>query len=169
MEYPVLVFLHVALGILWAGGAVALGFFIIPAVLDAGPAGGAVMAGVAKRRFPLLMTIYGILVFLTGLRLYMLRFSPAWLSSPEGIVLSLGAVLGIGGLAIGLFVQKPTVERLGGLAAQVAASGQPPSPAQAAEMQTLRTKLRSVARLTAYHLLGASVLMALHRFAAVLG
>lgn len=168
MEYPLLVFLHVAAGVLWAGGAVALGLFIIPSVIEAGPAAGAVMAGVARRRFPVVMTTFGFIVFLTGVRLYMLRFSPDWLTSPEGIVLSLGALLGIGGLAIGFFVQKPTVQRMGALAAVIAASGGAPSAAQAAEMQALRTKLGTVARLTAYHLLGATLLMALHRFATAL-
>ena len=49
MEFPVLILIHVVFGIFWAGGAIVLGLFVVPAVLDAGPAGGAVMAGVVKR------------------------------------------------------------------------------------------------------------------------
>ena len=166
MEYSVLVFLHIGLGILWAGGAVVLGLFIIPAVLDAGPAGGAVMAGVTRRKLAPVMVAFGVIVVLTGLRLYMLRFSAGWLTSPAGIVISLGALLGIGGLGIGMFVQKPLVERIGKAAAGLAASGAPPTPEQAAEMHAMRGRLRSIARLTALHLLGAALLMSLHRVAA---
>ena len=37
--------------------------------------------------------------------------------TPEGIVLALGALLGLGAFGIGLFVQKPSVQKLGELAA----------------------------------------------------
>jgi hypothetical protein len=50
----------------------------------------------------------------------------------------------------------------------VAASGAPPTPAQAAELQHLRGKLGRVARVLAFHLLAASLLMASHRLAALL-
>ncbi|MCC7008935.1 MAG: hypothetical protein IT184_08980 [Acidobacteria bacterium] len=168
MEYPILIFLHVAAGILWAGGAVSTGLFIVPALIEAGPAAGAVMAGVARRKYPALMTALGIVAVLTGARLYMLRFSTAWLASPAGIVITLGAILGLGGLAIGMFVQKPLAQRLGRMAAQAAASDQPPSPAQIAEMQAMRARFQRVARLTAFHLLGAAVLMAAYRLAAAI-
>lgn len=165
MEYLVLIFLHVTLGIFWAGAAAVLGLFIIPSVLDAGPAGGAVMAGVVKRRMPIYLTTAGALVVLTGIRLYMVRFSPAWLTSPEGLVLTLGALLGIGGLGIGVGVQKPTVQKLSALGQQIAKSGAPPSAEQAAEMKALQQKLRRSAKLTAWHLIAASALMASHRLA----
>jgi hypothetical protein len=145
-----------------------LGLFVLPSVLDAGPAGGAVMAGVVKRKLPVVLTMAAGLVVLSGLRLYMLRFSGAWLQSPEGMVLSLGALLGLGGFALGLFVQKPAVEKLGALAAEIAKSGGPPNASQAGELRDLQAKLRRVARLTAWHVLGASLLMASHRLASML-
>lgn len=163
MEYLSLIFLHVFFAIIWAGAAISIGFFIIPAVLDAGPAGGAVMAGVAKRKFPIVMTVAAVLVVLTGLRLYTIRFSMEWLLSREGAVLTVGALLAIGAFVLGVFVQKPTVERIGALSAQIAASGAPPSAAQASELQALRQRLRKIAALTAWHLLGAALLMAMHR------
>ena len=83
--------LHVLGGILWAGAAFVMGFFFIPAVMDAGPAGGPVMAGLMRRRFPLVMTVLGVTVVLSGARLYMLRFSSGWIFSPEGLVITLGA------------------------------------------------------------------------------
>lgn len=165
MEYFLLVFLHVTGAIVWAGGAITMGFFTIPAVLEAGPGGGAVMNGVMKRRFPVLMTGSAIVVIVTGLRLYTSRFSMEWLTSAEGIVLSLGGLLGIGAFVIGLFVQKPVAMKLGALGAQIAASGGPPAPEQARELAAIRSRLAKVGRVTAWHLFGAVLLMAVHRLA----
>lgn len=168
MEFSTLLLVHVFFGIVWAGGAIAAGFFIVPAVLEAGPAGGAVMAGVMKRRFPILMSVSAGLVVLSGLRLYSLRFSTAFLGTPEGIALTLGGVLGLGAFVLGVFVQRPTAQRLGELGAQISAGGGPPTPEQAADMQALRSRLSRVARLTAWHVVFASLLMASHRLAAML-
>jgi uncharacterized membrane protein len=168
MEYTVLILLHVALGTFWAGGGIVLGLFVVPSVLDAGPAGAAVMAGVVKRRMPVVLTFAAALVVLTGVRLYMLRFSGAWLTSAEGIVLSFGALLGLGAFALGVFVQKPTVQKLAALGAEISKSGGPPTTAQAGQLRELQAKLRRVARLTAWHLIGASLLMASHRLASML-
>jgi hypothetical protein len=164
VEYFLLIAVHVAFGIFWAGGAITAGLFIIPSVLDAGPAGGAVMAGVVKRRLPIVFSAAAVLVLLTGLRLYMFRFTTAWLATPEGIALTLGGLLGIGAFAIGVFVQRPTAERLAALGGAVAASGRPPSTEQAAEMDALRRRLRRMATVTAWHLIGATILMSSHRF-----
>ena len=166
MEYPVLILVHVFFGIIWAGSAVATGLFIVPSVIEAGPAGGVVMAGVARRRFPIVMTVSAALVVLSGLRLYMLRFSPTWVVTPEGLVLTLGGLLALAAFVMGLVVQKPTVDRLGRLAAEIAASGSAPSGSQASELQALRARLRKSAALTAWHLLGAAALMSVHRLAA---
>ncbi|MEO7192769.1 MAG: hypothetical protein ABI051_17105 [Vicinamibacterales bacterium] len=168
MEYGTLIFLHVFFGLFWAGAAVATGLFILPAVLEAGPAGGAVMAGVAKRRFPLIMTGAGILVVLTGLRMFSLRFTPEWIRLPEGMVLAVGGLLAIVALIVGVTVQKPAAERLGTLAGRIAASGAPPTAAQLAEMQTYRSRLVMGGRLTAGLLIGTAALMAVHRLAALL-
>jgi hypothetical protein len=165
MEYLVLIFLHVFFGIVWAGSAVATGLFILPAVLDAGPAGGAVMAGVTRRKLPVFLMFAGAVVILTGLRLYMLRFSPTWMTTPEGVVLTLGGLLALAAFAMGIFVQRPTVERIGKLSTQIAASGTPPTASQSSELQALRDRLRKIAALTAWHLLGAAALMSIHRLA----
>ena len=168
MEYFLLIFLHVFLGIVWAGGGIVTGLFVIPSVLDAGPAAGPVMAGVAKRRLPLVLTLAAALVVLTGIRLYMIRFTPAWLTTPEGLVLTLGGLLGLAAFAMGVFVQRPTVQRIGQLSAAIAQAGGPPTASQQAELQALRARLRRIAPVVAWHLLAAAALMSAHRFAVVL-
>jgi hypothetical protein len=168
MEYLILVFLHVLCGIFWAGAGIVLGLFVVPSVMEAGPQAGGVMLGIARRRLPMVMTVLGAIVVLTGLRLYMLRFSPAWLSTPNGIVLTVGGVLGLGAFAIGVFVQRPAAMRMGVLAAEIARAGGTPDPARAAEVQALRAKLGRAATLTALHLLGAATLMAVQRLASAM-
>jgi hypothetical protein len=100
--------------------------------------------------------------------LYSMRFSTAFLGTPEGIVLTLGGILGLGAFVIGVFVQRPVAGRLGALGAQIQAAGGPPTPEQAAELGRLRERLGRVARLTAWHLLLAAFLMASHRLAAMM-
>jgi hypothetical protein len=168
MELAILILLHVFFAILWGGGAIAMGFFVVPSVLEAGPGGGPVLAGVLKRKFPVLMTGSAVIVLLTGIRLYMLNFTGAWLTTPRGIVLTLGAIVGLGAFFIGVFVQRPVAARLGALGAEVAAKGGPPSPEQAKEMEAVRTRLGKVARITAWHLIAAAVLMAANRVATFL-
>lgn len=165
MEYLSLIFLHVAFGIIWAGGGAAIGLFVIPAVIEAGPGGGAVMAGVLKRKLPIALTVSGFIVILTGLRLYMVRFSPAWLTAPEGIVLTLGGLLGLGAFVFGFFIQRPIAMRIGALSGRIAASGSAPTAAELQELQTLRERLRRSALITALQLIGAAFLMASHRLA----
>lgn len=166
MEYPILILLHVFFAIIWAGGAIAAGYFIIPAVLEAGPAGGAVMAGVLERRFPMVMTASALVVVLSGIRLYSMQVSLDWLRTTHGIVLSLGALAGLGAFFVGLFVQKPAADKMGALGAKLAANGAPPSPEEAAEMEALRKRLGKAARVTAWHLIAAALLMAGHQLAA---
>lgn len=168
MAYPLSILIHVVFGTLWAGGAVALGFFIFPAVIEAGPAGGAVMGGVAKRQLPVYFSAFAILTVLSGLYLIHVRSSanPEFFTSAEGMVLSLGALLGLGAFGLGLGIQRPTAMRIGALGAQIAQQGGQPTPEQIAELGVLRPKLLKIAKVVAFHLLGSVVCMAAHRLAA---
>jgi uncharacterized membrane protein len=168
MEYVSLILIHVACGVVWAGGVISMGFFIIPAVMEAGPSGGAVMGGVVKRKFPVVMVSLAVLVVLTGLRMYMVRFSSAWLGTPEGIVLTLGGLAGIAALGIGIGIQKPATERMAALGAQIAAAGVPPTAEQAAELAALRARVLKIGRVLAVHLIVAVLCMASHRLFAAM-
>ena len=86
----------------------------------------------------------------------------------QGLVLTLGAILGLGAFVLGVFIQRPLVGRVSALAAQIASSGRPPTPDQSSQLQAMRDRLKKIAALTAWHLLGASALMSFQRLAAAL-
>jgi len=168
MELASLRLLHILFGVFWAGGAICLGWFVLPAVNASGPAGGEVMRRIVDRKFPQLMLVAGFVTLITGLRLYMLRFSVAWVTTPEGIALTLGGLLGLGAFAIGLFAQRPTAMKLQALGAQIASGGGPPTEAQQAELQALKSRMQKLGHVLAAHLAGAVFLMSAMRLVLLL-
>ena len=96
--------LHILLAAIWFGAAVAMMFFVIPAVKDAKQAGGAVMAGVMSRKYPQIMQSIAGLTILTGFYLYWRftgGFDPVLSASMGGRVFGAGAVAGILALIVG--------------------------------------------------------------------
>ena len=133
------------------------GFYLMPAIREAGPAGGPVIRGLLSRKFPVVMSITGLVAVLSGLRLYTIRFSIAWLATPEGITLTVGALFAIGALFIGIAIERPAAMRAEVL---LHAAGASPSPEQLQEMADVQVRVARAARATAWHLFGAAVFMA---------
>jgi hypothetical protein len=159
MEYGTLILVHVICAIIWGGGIIFMGFYLIPSVLESGPAAGPVMGGImVKRKLPVMMSAVGILAVLTGLRLYALRFSAAWVLTPEGIALTLGGLLALSALAIGFFKQRVLAEKM----AKMAQEG------RGAEIPPVAAALGRTARVVAWHVIAVIVLMAGHHIAALL-
>ena len=154
MEVAILRLIHISAGITWAGMGITMGWFIIPALAEAGPAGGAVMKGVAARRLPQAASGAGVVTVLAGLRLYQLRFTVAWLTTLEGLALTLALLTGISALVIGVGVQRPTAMKLGELAA--ANAGGPPTE----EMKKLSARMLRLGNAIAWHLATLVLLMA---------
>ena len=152
MEVAVLRLVHIASGILWAGTMILMGWYVIPAIREAGPQGGAVMKGVVARRLPQAALISGFLTVLAGLRLYQLRFSLAWVWTLEGIALTLALLVGLSALGMGMFVQRPTAMKLSALAA----AGGPPTD----EAKRLSGRLGRIGNALAWHALTMVLIMA---------
>jgi uncharacterized membrane protein len=155
---------HVLLAAFWAGSVFLMAIFLVPAVEEAGPAGGTVMQALTRRRMPRILIWTGVLTILTGL--YLLwqlshHFTASFMGSSSGILLSVGALLGIIALFVGVHMSKPAVDKLGALGAKVAGSGAPPTPEDLAQMERLRGRLKLATRLMAAMLAIALVCMAL--------
>lgn len=164
MELWVLRVLHISSGAFWAGTAMFMGFFLIPAIVEAGPGGGAVMNGVMKRKFQVAINAAAFICALSGVRLYMLSFSGAWLATGTGIAYSLGAVFAVGSLVISVGFTKPVSTRMSALADTIAAGGLPPTPEQISAMQGFGARLKKLGKVNAFHLLGAALSMAAGRY-----
>ena len=160
--------IHVLAASLWVGAAVLNAAYVIPAIMASGPAGGQVMRVMAQvRRLPVFMNTVMLTTLLSGGWLYWadsggLQWS--WISSGIGLTFTLGAVLALTAAGLGPWMVLPTVKRLGQLGAAVMASGGPPSPEQAAQMQALQRKLLRGTRVGAALVVMTVIYMAVGRF-----
>ena len=161
-------FVHIVIGVAWAGAVIFIATFLLPAMKAVGPAGGPVMANLAQvRRLPAYLMGGVILTVLSGIALYWndsLGFSTQWMSTGPGKTFAFGGAMGIIVAIIGMAVNAPTAKRMGALTAAIHASGGPPSPEQAAEIQRLQARLLTAMRAAAVLLLLAITAMSVARY-----
>lgn len=159
--------LHILLGVFWAGSMFFFVTFLEPSIRSLGPDGGKVMQALVRRRFlPILISV-GTLTLVSGLVvLWRLTngFAGGWMTSAYAHSILGGATTGLVTLGIGVFVSRPTLQRLLAKGAAVAASGKPPSEADQAEIAQLQGRLRTAARAGAALLLVSVLLMAIARY-----
>jgi hypothetical protein len=159
--------IHIVSGVFWVGGAIFIAMFLLPTLRSVGPAGGPVMSYLMQvRKLPVYMMGAAILTVLSGLGLYWrdsAGFVGTWVRSGTGLVFSLGALLGLGAVGLGMGVAAPVGKRLGVLAAAVQAEGGPTAD-EAAEMQRLQPRLASASTWVAILLLLATAAMAVARY-----
>ena len=170
MDWYVIVLrvIHIAAGVFWVGAAFVLFLFIQPSVRATGPAGQEFMGHLTTRKnLPLVVLLSGVVTVLAGLLLYWRAsggFDTAWISSGPGISFTVGGVAAIVTLALGLAVTKPSIDRMGALGQEIASSGGPPTPEQAAELQRLQARTVLVGRVSLVLLAVAVVAMAIARY-----
>lgn len=102
------------------------------------------------------MTAVALLTTLSGLYLFDVRsghFQMAWLSTPGGIALSIGALAGLAAFLHGTFATGPMSKKVGLLGQELAASQGPPAPEKLAEMAVLQGKMARHGRVSALLLL----------------
>lgn len=143
--------LHIVAGVVWAGGAILMGFFVSPAVMATRPESGRFMQQLAgPGRLPVWMMIASWITVLCGVAMFapsMGALDPGVMRTPRGMTLSVGALLGLGAFFEGLFVNAPSAGRIGAIGQAIAASGKGPTPEQAQQLQALQGKLaRGTAR-----------------------
>lgn len=160
--------IHVLAGTLWVGAAVLNTFYVLPAVIAAGPAGGQVMRVLVQvRRLPAFMNTVSLVAIASGLALYWWSsggLNAAWLASTTGVALTLGGLLALATAGFGHAIVVPSAKRLAGLGAEIAAAGGPPSPAQAAEIAALQARMLRASRIAATLLVAATLLMGVARY-----
>ena len=160
-------FLHIVAGAVWVGAVVLVAFFLMPAVIASGPAGGQVMKQFGDRKYPQAMMALMAITVLSGLGLMWemsMRSSGSWFSSPMGRTISLGAALAIVAAVFGMVVARPTAMRIQQLGGEIQARGGPPTAEQSAQMKALQAKMLRGSQIVAVLLLLAVAAMATARY-----
>lgn len=136
---------HVLAGICWAGSAVMFAAFVLPAARTSGVAGGRVVQElVQRRRLALCFMISSLTTIASGLAMYSMIGAGsyrAWVTSPMGSTLGIGAIAAIIAAALGGGVVAPAGKRLAELGTGAAFRPGPPSPEQVAELHRLQKRL----------------------------
>ncbi len=137
----VLRFLHVVASVCWAGGGFVTFLFVGPTAKDLEPAGMQFIAHMAgKRRFNTFMVINSTLTVLSGALLLWASTGGdlmTYMQTGPGLGFALGSLAGVVVYFVGMFGVGMPTGKLSQLGEEIQKSGNPPTPAQVAEMQKL--------------------------------
>lgn len=158
---------HVLSGVFWAGTMVFVAAFLFPAVRDAGPEGGKVIAGLAKHHFLTVMPIIAILSMLSGFWLYWrvsLGFGPAFMRSGPGMAYGIGGAAAVLAFIIGVTMVRPGMKKALELSQSAANAGASEREAMLAKAQALRVRGGKLGNWVAMLLGIAALAMAVGRY-----
>lgn len=153
--------LHVVLGVFWAGTLLFLALFLGPSIRDAGPAGGAVMAGLMKRRFMDLLPAAAVLTVLSGLWLFWRASTsgaPGYMRSGPGMAYQIGGTAALLAIILGITIVRPSTLRAMALSQAAASATGDEQKSTMAAAQAHRLKAAATTRWVAL-LLGITVVM----------
>lgn len=143
---------HITAGVAWAGSVFLFVTAVQPSAAAIAPAGAPFMAELlGKRKLVDSLIGLGSTTVIGGLFLYWHDMNGYggigdFVGTSFGLSLTIGAVAALLALGFGIFVTKPNVMRMLALGRQIAESGGPPSPEQAAEMGRIQKTLKIFAR-----------------------
>ena len=124
-EVIVLRIIHIMSGVFWVGGLMFQAIFLMPVLATVGPAAGAVMGGLVRRKLPVVMPVLAILTLLSGFRLLMIdsaNFSGSYFSSPVGRTFSIAGGIATLAFIIGMATVRPAMMKAAALGQQMAAA-----------------------------------------------
>jgi hypothetical protein len=160
--------LHVLLGAAWLGAAVLVSLYLMPAVQDAGPEGGKVMAALAARRLDAYIASLAGLTVLTGFYLYWHftnGFDPGISSTMGGRFFGIGGVLGLASAIIGGSVVARSIRKAVALMKQAAGAADAAARSSLmAQAEQCRRRAASGSRIVAVLLIVTIALMALGHY-----
>jgi hypothetical protein len=164
----VLRLIHVVFGAVWVGMVVMAAFFVQPALQEAGPDGGKVMAAIQRRGLMTVMPVLALGAIISGLWLYVLAAAgqhAEFARTPAGMAFGLGGLVAIVAWVIGMAVLRPSMLKAAALGRSLGASaGAEERQRVSAEAQRLRERAAAASRMTAYLLLFAVAAMAVARY-----
>ena len=155
---------HIFSGVFWVGAALAMFFFINPAVRATAETGQKFMGYIlTQSRFSAVMLIAGWTTVIAGTILYWIDsggFTSAWMMAGPGIGFGIGGTFGLVGLIAGGMIPG-TGAAMGKLAATFKG---PPTSEQQAQMAALSKRMATISIVNIVCLIAATVLMATARY-----
>jgi uncharacterized membrane protein len=115
VEFLVLRLVHILGGIVWVGSGIYSYVFLLPAIGQAGAAGGQVMMNLQKRKLFTILPIVAVVTILSGVRLMQIvsqGFSASYFATPMGRAYAISGLLAILGFAIGIAISRPWAMKL---------------------------------------------------------
>jgi uncharacterized membrane protein len=163
----VLRFAHVFCGALWVGMMAFQIIFLTPTLTEMGPDAGKVMAGLMKRRVPVIMPILALIAIVSGMWLFQ-RMSggnmPALMATAMGKGFATGGAIALLAFLIGVVVMRPLMMKSMNLMAQITSAPPQQRSAMQAEIQTLRARATVLGNIVTGMLLITLALMAVARY-----
>ncbi len=154
----VLRIVHILFGLFWAGTAIALAAFVIPAARANGPTGGRLLRELMqRRRLSAALAIAAALTIVSGATMYWriaTDMHDAWVRSRPGLVLGFGGLMALIAFALGGGVAAPTARKLEALA----------SDAPRSMLERLQSRLARVSSAIAVLLVITATCMAIARY-----
>lgn len=159
--------LHVVLGVFWGGAVLLNAFFLQPALRDAGPEGGKVMAALLRRGFMTAMPVAAIITLVSGLWLYWRvsgGFQAEYVHSAGGMTLAIGGVCAIVGFAIGMVAIRPNMGKAAALMQAASQASESERNANIAQAQVLRQRAATAGNVVNVLIIIAILAMAVGRY-----
>lgn len=158
-QMAVLRLIHIVAGAFWAGGAMLMGWFVVPASKAAGPGAGPFMQALMRKKITVVLISAGLVTIGAGIWLWALR-QPA-MRRWQDWALAIGALSAIVAVIIGITFQRPTGSKLQALGTTLASAGGPPTAEQGAEMSRLQARMAMFGSILAFLMVVAVAGMAL--------
>ena len=150
--------LHVVTAATWLGAAMFAGWFLMPAIIEAGPDGGRVMAGVQRRGWVAVAPIIAVFTIVSGIYLYIPYMGSR---STMGSMLGAGGIIGIVAMILGAAVVSRSMAQANAVTAEIAAAPEGPArQALTAKVRVLRARGLLFTRIVSILVLVAAILMA---------
>jgi uncharacterized membrane protein len=170
---PVMIVLrafHILAGALWFGSSFLFAGFVGPSAAELGPKAGPVMSAlIKKRRATKVITGLALTTVIVGWALWVKNAAAYasigdWVTSPFGLVLTIGGLLATAAAYFGITGIGNNVEKLVDLGDEVAAAGGPPTPEQGADMDRLGAEVQRHSKIDLVLLFLAVFAMATARY-----
>lgn len=164
----VLRLVHVVAGAIWVGMATFVTYYLQPAIQEAGPEGGKVMAALQRRGVMTVMPILAVATLVSGLWLYMRAAGgqhAEFARSGPGIAFGVGGLAAIAAWVIGMFMMRPAMMKAVGLMQSLGSAATPQDRERiAAEAGRLRARGARVGKAVTHLLFFAVAAMAVARY-----